>query len=244
MQGERAIGQRKHHNSIPLQALRSVDRQDLDGVRVRLAQRSIQPILTFLRHVQIRQERTEGRTRSLLLVRRSHSNKLIERCAPTHRQRIRDHIIQGAHDEDRPLHLLGDRTPHPLTDLTQALTQQTHAAHRLLADRRMPLIRPPGFRREIHRIQKNRLMRVNTLLTCQMTRPVTQRHQVGCTQVNASQQTSQPRGGLHVVCKFQGGAHVLHGRLIEQTTQAHNLRRDTSLAQSIVDERKIPTLPT
>ena len=95
-----------------------MDGQDLHGVRVRLAHRSIQPILAFLDHVQIREERPEGRTRSLLLVGSSHRNELIERCTPTHRQRIRDHIVQGAHDEDRPLHLLGDRTPHPLTDLT------------------------------------------------------------------------------------------------------------------------------
>ena len=243
VQGERAIGQPKHHNPIPFKALRAVDGQDLHGVRVRLAQRSIQPILTFLRHVQIRQERPEGRTRSLLLVGCSHRNELIERRTPTHRQRIRDHVVQGAHDEDRPLDLLGDRTPHPLTDLTQALSQQAHAAHRLLADRRMSLGRPPGLRRGIHCIQENRLMRVNTLLTCLETRPVTQRHQVGRTQVNASQQACQPRGCLHVVCQFQGGTHILHGRLIEQTTQAHDFRRDPGLTQGIVNQRKVPTLP-
>ena len=243
VQGERAIGQPKHHNPIPFKALRAVDGQDLHGVRVRFAQRCIQPILAFLCHIQIRQERPEGRTRGFLLVGRSDRNELIERRTPTHRQRIRDHIVQGAHDEDRPLDLLGNGTPHTLANLPQAFTKQPHAAHGLLADRGPPLGRPPGLRRGIHRIQKDRLMRVNTLLTCQETCPVAQRHQVGCTQVNASQQASQPRGCLHVVCQFQGGAHILHGRLIEQTTQAHDLRRDPSLTQGIVDQRKVPTLP-
>ena len=87
-------------------------------------------------------------------------------------------------------------------------------------------------------------MRVNTLLPRQETRPVAQRHQVGRTQVNASQQTSQPRGCLHVVCQFQGGAHILHGRLIEQTTQAHDLRGDASIAQRGIDEREVLASPT
>ena len=243
VQGERAIGQPKHHNPIPFKALRAVDGQDLHGIRVRLAQRSIQPVLTFLRHVQIRQERPEGRTRSLLLVGCSHRNELIERRTPAHRQRIRDHVVQGAHDEDHALDLLGNGTPHALANLPQTFTKQPHAAHGLLADRGPALGRPPGRRRVIDSVQEHCLVRAGPLLTCQETRPVTQRHQVGRTQVNASQQTSQPRGCLHVVCQFQGGAHILHGRLIEQTAQAHDLRRDPSLTQGIVDQRKVPTLP-
>ena len=169
-------------------------RQNLYGARVGFTQRRFQAFFSFVGHPQVREERPERRARGLLIVCGGHGNKLVERGAASHRQWVRNHVVQGAHDEDRALDLLGDRASHALTHLTQPFAQQTHAAHRLLADCGPPLGRPPRLRRRIHRIQKNRLMRVNTLLPRQETRPVAQRHQVGRTQVNASQQTSQPRG--------------------------------------------------
>ena len=242
--GKNTVAETKDDDSVPLESLRSVYRQNLYGARVRFTQRRFQTFFSFVSHPQVGEERPERRARCVLVVCGGHGDELVERGAASHRQWVRDHVVQGAHDEDRALDLLGDRASHALAHLTQPLAQQTHSAHRLLADCGPPLGRPPGLRRGIHRIQENRLMRVNTLLTCQETRPVAQRHQVGRTQVNASQQASQPRGCLDVVCQFQGGAHILHGRLIEQPAQAHNLRGDASLAQRGIDEREVLASPT
>ena len=244
MHREGAIGQSEDNNPVPFQALRAVDRQDLDSVRIRLAQRRIQPVLAFLCHVQIRQEGPKGRTRRFLLVCRSDRNELIECRAPTHRQRIRDHVIERAHDENRSLDLLGDGTPHALTNLMQALAQQPHAAHCFLTDRGMSLSRPTGRWRVIDSIQEHGLVRACSLPARQDPSPVTQSHQVGRPQVNACQQTREPRGRFDVVGQLQRGAHVLDGRLIEETAQADDLRGNARLAQRVIDQRKITTLPT
>ena len=190
---EDSIAQPEDDDAVPLEPLGGMDRHDLHGTRVRLPQGRLEPVLALVGHAQVGQERAEGGPRRVLLVSRRHRDELIERGAPAHRQRIGDHVIQRAHDEDRPLDLLGDRTPHALAYLPQALAQQPHAAHRLLADRGPPLGRPPRLRRRIHRIQKDRLVRVRPLRAGEDTRPIAQRHQVGGPQVDARQQARQPR---------------------------------------------------
>ena len=74
-------------------------------------------------------------------------------------------------------------------------------------------------------------------------RPVAQRHQVRGPQVDARQQARQPRGGLDVISQLQRGAHVLHGGLVEQTAESHDLRRDTGVTQGSVHVREVLAAP-
>ena len=240
---EDAVTQPEDDDAIPLEALGGVDRHDLHSARIWLPQGCLEPVLALVGHAQVGQERAEGGPRRILLVGRRHRDELVEGRAPAHRQRIGDHVVQRAHDEDRPLDLLGDRAPHALANLPQALAQQPHAAHRLLADRRPPLSRPPRLRRRIHRIQKDRLVGVRPLRAGENARPVAQRHQVGGPQVNARQQARQPRGGLNVISQFQRGAHVLHGGLVKQTAEPHDLRRDTRVTQGSIHVREVLAAP-
>ena len=86
-------------------------------------------------------------------------------------------------------------------------------------------------------------MRVRPLRAGQDTRPIAQRHQVGGTQVDAGQQARQPRGCLDVIGQLQRGAHVLHRRLVEQTAEPHDLRRDSRVAQGRVHVREVLASP-
>ena len=242
--GEHPVAQAEDGDAVPLQALRAVDSQDLDGLRVRLAQGSLQPLLAFVGHAQVREERPQRRARRLLLVGGGHRNELVQRGSAPHRQGVRDDVVQGAHDEDCTLNLLGDRAPNALTHRAQTLPQQPHAARSLLADRGAPLHSPPGVGRVVHRVQENGLVGAGPLVACQGARPVAQRDQVGGPQVNARQEARQPRGGRHVVGQLQRRAHVLHGGLVQQPAQAHDLRRDTGLAQSGVNKGEILAAPT
>ena len=85
MRREHAVTHAKVDDAVPLQTLRAVNRQDLHGLGVRLAERRIESILALIRHIQIGQERPKGRTGRLLLVGRSHGDELVQRGAPTHR---------------------------------------------------------------------------------------------------------------------------------------------------------------
>ena len=135
-------------------------------------------------------------------------------------------------------------SPNALTHRAQTLPHQPHAARSLLADRGAALHSPPGVGRVVHRVQENGLVGAGPLLACQGARPVAQRDQVGGPQVNARQEARQPRGGRHVVGQLQRRAHVLHGGLVQQPAQAHDLRRDAGLAQSGVNKGEILAAPT
>ena len=86
-------------------------------------------------------------------------------------------------------------------------------------------------------------MGTGPLPTSQDTRPVAERHQVGGTQIDARQETRQPRGRRHVVAELQSSAHILHGRLVEQPAQPHNLRGDPRLTKRSVDQREVLAAP-
>ena len=85
MRREHAVTHTKDDDAVPLQALRAVNRQDLHGLGIRLTQRRIESVLALIRHIQIGQERPEGRAGRLLLVGRGHGDELVQRGTPTHR---------------------------------------------------------------------------------------------------------------------------------------------------------------